>query len=51
MKWQDMYEAALERFKQLNKEISLLRKDFSLLQAILRSYLPIIEERKSNEKR
>ena len=51
MKWQDMYEAALERVKQLNKEISLLRKDISLLQAILRSYLPIIEERKSNEKR
>ena len=51
MIWQDMYEAALERVKQLNKEISLLRKDISLLQAILRSYLPIIEERKSNEKR
>ena len=43
MKWQDMYEAALERVKQLNKEISLLRKDISLLQAILRTYLTIIE--------
>ena len=44
MNWQDMYEVALERVRQLNKETSLLRE-------ILRSYLPIIEKRDTNEKR
>jgi hypothetical protein len=48
MNWQDMYEVSLERIKQLNKEVELL-------QAILRSYLPIVDikniERNQNEKR
>ena len=43
MNWQDMYEVALERIKQLNKE-------GRLLGAILSSYLPIIEE-EDDEKR
>ena len=43
MNWQDMYEVALERVRQLNQEIRLLT-------TILRSYLPIIEEDK-HEKR
>ena len=43
MKWQDMYEVALERIKQLNKEVDILH-------AILRSYLPIINK-ENNEKR
>ena len=43
MDWKGMYEAALERVKQLNRDVSLL-------EAILRSYLPIVEEDK-NEKR
>lgn len=43
MKWQDMYEIALERIKQLNKEVDILH-------AILRSYLPIINK-ENNEKR
>ena len=42
MNWQDMYEVALDRIKQLNKELDILR-------AMLRSYLPIVE-RKQNEK-
>ena len=37
MKWQDMYEVALERIRQLNQELSVI-------QEILRSYLPIIEK-------
>jgi len=37
MNWQDMYEVALERIRQLNKEVSTLG-------AILRAYLPIIEK-------
>ena len=36
MNWQSMYEVALDRIKQLNKEQEIL-------EAILRSYLPIIE--------
>tara|TARA_R100001594_G_scaffold73794_2_gene108359 strand:+ start:652 stop:789 length:138 start_codon:yes stop_codon:yes gene_type:complete len=45
MKWKDMYEMALERVKQLNKELALLR-------AILHSYLPVIDNKKEkNEKR
>ena len=48
MNWQDMYEVSLERIKQLNKEVELL-------QAILHSYLPIVDikniERNQNEKR
>ena len=36
MNWQDMYEVALERIKQLNQEVSLL-------EDILRTQLPIIE--------
>ena len=43
MKWQDMYEVSLDRIRQLNKEMSLL-------QAILRLYLPILEKDK-HEKR
>ena len=43
MNWQDMYEVALERIKQLNRELSLI-------QAILRSYLPIIEKDKDEER-
>ena len=37
MNWQDMYEVALERIRQLNTEVNTLG-------AILRSYLPIIEK-------
>ena len=37
MNWQDMYEVALERIRQLNKEVSTLG-------TILRAYLPIIEK-------
>ena len=37
MNWQTLYEVALERVKQLNREVSLL-------QEILRSYLPILEK-------
>jgi hypothetical protein len=43
MNWQDMYEVALERVKQLNAEIHIIKE-------ILRSYLPIIEKDK-DEKR
>ena len=43
MNWQDMYEVALERIKQLNKELAVI-------QAILRSYLPIIEKDKDEER-
>ncbi len=42
MKWQDMYEVALQRINQLNKDINVL-------EAILRSYLPIVEK-ENNEK-
>ena len=43
MNWQDMYEVTLERVRQLNAELSVLKE-------ILRSYLPIIEKDK-DEKR
>ena len=43
MNWQTLYEVALERVKQLNKEVSLLEE-------ILRSYLPILEK-EEDEKR
>jgi|TARA_R100001530_G_scaffold70564_1_gene49983 hypothetical protein len=43
MNWQDMYEVTLERVRQLNRELGLLKE-------ILRSYLPIIEKDK-DEKR
>ena len=43
MNWQDMYECALERIKQLHQELGVL-------QEILRSYLPILEK-SNNEKR
>jgi len=43
MNWQTLYEVALERVKQLNKEVSLLRE-------ILRSYLPIIEKDNNEER-
>ena len=43
MDWKGMYEAALDRVKQLNRDVSLL-------EAILRSYLPIVKKDK-NEKR
>ena len=36
MNWQDMYEVALERIKQLNQEVSLL-------EDILRTQLPVLE--------
>ena len=35
MNWQDMYEVALQRIKQLNKEVDVLEN-------ILQSYLPIV---------
>ena len=44
MNWQDMYESALERIKQLNTDIGLLR-------TILHSYLPIIDSKDKDEKR
>ena len=37
MNWQDMYEVALERIKQLNKEVELLG-------VMLRAYLPVLEK-------
>ena len=43
MDWKGMYEVALERVRQLNKDVSVLEE-------ILRAYLPIIEE-DNNEKR
>ena len=43
MDWEGMYEVALERVRQLNKDVSVLEE-------ILRVYLPIIEE-DNNEKR
>ena len=43
MNWQDMYEVALDRIKQLDTELNLLK-------TILRSYLPIIDKDK-DEKR
>ena len=43
MNWQDMYEVALERVQQLNKDVHLLEE-------ILRSYLPIVEK-EDDEKR
>ena len=43
MDWKGMYEAALESVKQLNKDVSVLEE-------ILRAYLPIVEKDK-NEKR
>ena len=44
MKWKDMYEAALERITQLNRDINLLT-------TILHSYLPILEKKDKDEKR
>ena len=44
MNWQDMYEVALDRIKQLNRDVDLLR-------AILRSYLPIVDKKDKDEKR
>jgi hypothetical protein len=43
MNWQDMYEVSLDRIRQLNKEVAIL-------EAILRSYLPILTK-ENNEKR
>ena len=43
MNWQDMYECALERIKQLNQDVDVL-------ETILRSYLPVITK-DNNEKR
>ena len=43
MNWQDMYEVALQRIKQLNKEVTLL-------ETILQSYLPIVIK-ETNEER
>jgi len=48
MNWQDMYEAALERIRQLNKEVDTLG-------TMLRAYLPVLSIDNSakdpNEKR
>jgi len=44
MNWQDMYEVALERIKQLNQDVDVLEK-------ILQSYLPIVIKEETNEKR
>ena len=44
MNWQDMYEVALDRIKQLNAELDVIKE-------ILRSYLPIVEEKDKDEKR
>ena len=43
MNWQDMYEVALERIRQLNTELALFK-------TILRSYLPIIEKDEDEER-
>ena len=43
MNWQDMYEVALERIKQLNKEVDVLEK-------ILQSYLPIVVKEPNEER-
>ena len=43
MNWQDMYEVALERIRQLNAEVTTLG-------TILRAYLPVIEK-DNDEKR
>jgi len=43
MNWQTLYEVALDRVKQLNQEVKLL-------QEILRSYLPILEKDKDEER-
>ncbi len=43
MDWEGMYESALERVKQLNRDISVLKE-------ILRSYLPIVEKGKDEER-
>ena len=43
MDWKGMYDAALERVKQLNRDVSVLEE-------ILRAYLPIVE-RDKDEKR
>ena len=44
MNWQDMYEVGLDRIKQLNTELTLLK-------TILRSYLPIVDKKDKDEKR
>ena len=43
MNWQDMYEVALDRIRQLKREVTQLG-------TILRAYLPVIEKDK-DEKR
>ena len=43
MDWKGMYESASERVKQLNEDVSVL-------EGILRSYLPIVEEIKNEER-
>ena len=43
MNWQDMYEVALQRIKQLNKEVDVLEK-------ILQSYLPIVVKEPNEER-
>jgi hypothetical protein len=43
MNWQDMYEVSLVRIQQLNKEVAIL-------EAILSSYLPILEKENNEER-
>ena len=43
MNWQDMYEVTLDRIHQLNKDVAIL-------EAILRSYLPVLEKDNNEER-
>jgi len=43
MNWQDMYEVTLDRVYQLNKDIAIL-------EAILRSYLPVLKKDNNEER-
>ena len=43
MDWKGMYEAALERVKQLNRDVSVLEE-------ILRAYQPIVEQDKDDKR-
>jgi hypothetical protein len=44
MNWQDMYEVALERIRQLNAELAIARE-------ILRSYLPIVDNKEIDDEK
>ena len=43
MNWQDMYEVTLDRIHQLNKDVAIL-------EAILRSYLPVLKKDNNEER-